>query len=197
MFGSDAHRLPQHARVRTFATDQALPHPLVHQRLDRLAVELDVKPFGHSANLRAQRAIAVDHRHAIDRLIQIFDDMLRTDESHHLFGLDHERRLAGGVQVVKLVAFLPRVLAHQLVADTLFREDKPDLARKRAQGELEKLPHEGAALADGRGASSASDRSDRAYSRPPVRATSAPLSDRSSLPEGRAAWRSSGVRPAV
>ena len=65
----------------------------------------------------------------------------RADERDALVGLDHHRRLAGRVQVDELVALLPRILAHQLVADALLGEDQPDLARKRAQRELEELPH--------------------------------------------------------
>ena len=36
---------------------------------------------------------------------------------------------------------LPRVLAHQLMADALLGEDEADLAGKGAQRELEELPH--------------------------------------------------------
>ena len=113
-------------RVSGLAADEALAHPLVHQRLDRLAVELDVEPFGHAANFGAELAVAVDHRHAVDRLIEIFDDGLRTDQGNALVGLDH-RRLAGRVQVDELVALLPGVLAHQLMADALLGEDEPYL----------------------------------------------------------------------
>src|SRR6185312_9882761 len=76
---SRAHGLAQNPRVWTLAIDEPLPHSLVHQRLDRLAVELDVEPFGHPADLCTKRRIAVDHRHAIDGLVEIFDDRLGAD----------------------------------------------------------------------------------------------------------------------
>jgi len=78
--------------------------------------------------LGAERGIAVDHRHAVDRLIEIFDDRLRADQRDALIGLDHHRRLARRIQVDELVPLLPRVLAHQLMADALLREDKPNLS---------------------------------------------------------------------
>ena len=69
--------LAKHARVRTFAVDEAFAHPLVHHhRLDSLAIQFDVEPFGHAANLSAKLGIAMDHRHPIDGLIEIFDDRL-------------------------------------------------------------------------------------------------------------------------
>src|SRR6185503_12660126 len=93
--------------------------------------------------------------------------------SDALVGLDHHRSLAGGIEVDELVALLPRVLAHQLMADAFFREHQTDLAGKGAERELEELPHGGAALARGRGASSAWDNSDRAGSRAHARAIAA------------------------
>ena len=59
-----------------------------------------------------------------------------------LVGIDHHRGLAGGVEVDELVALLPRVFAHQLMRDSLFRKDQSDLPRKRAQRELKQFPHE-------------------------------------------------------
>ena len=46
-----------------------------------------------------------------------------------------------GIEVHELVAPLPRIFAHQLVADALFGEDQADLARKGTERELEQLPH--------------------------------------------------------
>ncbi len=89
----------------------------------------------------------MDHGHAVDRLVEIFDDRLRPDQGDALVRIDHHRSLARGVQVDELVAFLPGILAHQLVADALLREDQADLARKGAQRELEELPHGVGALA--------------------------------------------------
>ena len=143
MLGRDPHRLAQDPCVGAFAADQALAHPLVHQRLDRLAIELDVEPFGHPPDFGAERGIAVDHRHPVDRLVEIFDDRLRPDQRDALVGLDHHRRFARRVQVDELVALFPRVLAHQLMADAFLGKDQPDLARKGAQRELEELPHGG------------------------------------------------------
>ena len=114
MLGRGPHRLAQNPRVGAFPVDQALAHPFVHQGLDRFAIELGVEPFGHPPDFRPERAIAVDHRHPVDRLVEIFDDRLRTDQGDALVGLDHHRRLARRVQVDELVPLLPRVLPHQL-----------------------------------------------------------------------------------
>src|SRR5260221_10120341 len=113
--------------------------------------------------------MAVDHGHAVDGLVEIFDDRLRADEGDRLVGLDHHRSFTSGVQVHELVSALPRIFAHQLMADAFLGEDEPDLARKGAEGELEELPHGAAALAAKAGASSGEDRSDRAYWRLPDR----------------------------
>ena len=89
----------------------------------------------------------MDHRHAVDCLVEIFDDRLRSDKRDALVGLDHRRSFARRVQIHELVALLPWVLAHQLMADALLCEHEPNLARKGAQRELEELPHGAAALA--------------------------------------------------
>src|SRR3712207_7575985 len=52
------------------------------QRLDDLPVELDVEPFGHAPDLGSQRGIAVDHRHSVDRLVQIDRKSTRLNSSH-------------------------------------------------------------------------------------------------------------------
>src|SRR5437763_10212009 len=164
MLGCGSHRFAQDTRVGALAIDEALSHSLVHQRLDRLPIKLDIEPFGHAPDLGAKRGIAVDHRHSIHGLIKIFDHWLRADKIDPLVRLNHHRSFTGGVQVHELVAAFPRVLAHQFMADTLLGEDQADLARKGAERELEELPHGAAALAAKAGASSGEDRSDRAYS---------------------------------
>src|SRR5207237_2227906 len=128
----------------------------------RLAIKFDVEPLGHPADLCAQGRISVDHRHAIDGFVEIFDDWLRPDQRHALVRLDHHRGFARRVQVDELVALLPWVFPHQFMAYAFLGKDQPDLPRKGAKRELEKLPHGGAALAAGCRASSAWDRSDRA-----------------------------------
>ena len=179
MLGRDPHRFAQHARVGAFAVDQPLPHPLVHQRLDRLAVELDVEPFGHPPDLGAKRALP-----------WIIGIRSTVSSKYSTIGCDPMRVTAwsgstitgvspGRVQVDELVALLPRVFAHQLMADAFLGQDQPDLARKGAERELEELPHGAAALARGGDASSASDRSDRAYS--PWRARSTRCASSSAL----------------
>ena len=89
----------------------------------------------------------MDHRHTVDRLIEIFDDRLRSYQGDALVGLDHDRSFPGRIEVDELVTLFPWVFAHQLMADALLCENEPDLARKRAERELEELPHGGAALA--------------------------------------------------
>src|SRR5947209_8203947 len=84
MLGRGPHRLAEDARVGALAIDQSLSHPLVHQRLDRLPIKLDIEPFGHAPDLGAKRGIAVDHRHSIHGLIKIFDHWLRADKSDPL-----------------------------------------------------------------------------------------------------------------
>ena len=76
MLARRPHGLAKDARVRALAIDEALAHSLVHHRLASLAVELDVEPFGHASNFGSKRCIAMDHRHSIDRLVEIFDDGL-------------------------------------------------------------------------------------------------------------------------
>jgi hypothetical protein len=120
----------------------------------------------------------VDHRHAVDRLVEIFDDRLRSDQGCSLVRFDNNRRFAGGIEIDELVALLPRVLANELMADSLLGQDEPDLAGKGAERELEELPQGRAALAYGRGRSSASDNSDRAYLRLPASVTSGRPSNR-------------------
>ena len=96
----------------------------------------------------------------------------------------------GRVQVDELVALLPRVLAHQLMADALLGEDQADLARKGAERELEELPHGAAALAaSGAVRLALRDRSDRAYSR--ARARSPCCASSSALHHRRQRARSS------
>ena len=89
----------------------------------------------------------MDHRHPVDGLVQIFNDGLGADQGDALVRLDHHRRFARRIEVHELVTTLPRILAHQLMADALLGEDESDLARKGAQRELEELPHRAGALA--------------------------------------------------
>ena len=135
----------------------------------------------------------MDHRHSIHGLIKIFDHWLRADKIDPLVRLNHHRSFTGGVQVHELVAAFPRVLAHQFMADTLLGEDQADLARKGAERELEELPHGAAALAAKGRASSAADRSDRAYSRP----RDQPRVRRRPAPASRRAKRGSPPEPHV
>jgi hypothetical protein len=83
----------------------------------------------------------VDHRHPVDRLVEIFDDWLRTNQGNALVRIDHDGRLTRRVQIDELIALFPWVFAYQLVTDALLGEHKPYLARKGAKGKLEELPH--------------------------------------------------------
>jgi len=95
----------------------------IDQRLNDLAVEFLVEPFDQAADLGAENGIAVDHRHSVDGLVEIFDDRLRANERDALVGLDHDRGLTSGIEVHELVAALPRILAHQLMRNALLAED--------------------------------------------------------------------------
>ena len=109
---------------------------------------------------------------------EVVEPLMNERMRKRLVRLDHDRRFSGRIQVDELVALLPRIFAHQLMADALLRQDQADLARKGAQRKLEELPHGRAALAYGRGPSSASDNSDRAYLRLPASVTSERPSNR-------------------
>ena len=137
----DPHRLAQHAGIGRFAAHQPFAHPLVHQRLDHFAEQFFVEPFGQPADFGAGDRIAVDHRHLVDRLVEIFDDRLAPDQRDPRRAVDQHRGFAGGIEVDILVAPLPRIFAHQLMRHALFAEHEADLARERTKRELEQLPH--------------------------------------------------------
>ncbi len=149
----DLHRLAQDAGVGRAVGDEALAHPLVHQRLDHFAEQFFVEPVRQPADLGAGDAVAVDHRHAVDRLVEIFADRLASDQHRACCLVDQHRGLAGGVQIDKFVAPLPRIFAHQLMRYAFLAKHQPDLAREGTKRELEQLPHGGAALARMRAAS--------------------------------------------
>ena len=141
MLARDPHRFAQDARVGALAVDQALSHPLVHQRLDRLSVELDVEPFGHPPDFGADTALPwiIGMRSTVSSKYSAIG--CEPDQRDALVGLDHHRGFARGIEVHELVTPLPRAFAHQLVTDALFGKDQPHLARKRTERELEQLPH--------------------------------------------------------
>ena len=137
----DLHRLAKHCRIGTFATDQPLAHPLVHQRLDHFAKQFLVEPLGQPADLGTHRRIAVEHRRLVDRLVEIFADRLASDQGQAKLGLDQHRGLARRIEVHELVASLPRIFAHQFMRHALLAEHQANLARKGTERELEQLPH--------------------------------------------------------
>jgi len=79
----------------------------------------------------------VDHRHAVDGLVEIFDDRLAPDQGHALVLFDQHRGFASGIEVDELIAPFPRIFAHKFVRDALFSEDEADLAREGTERELE------------------------------------------------------------
>ena len=135
------HRLAQRAAVGGLAVDDALLHPLEQQRARHLVKEILVEPRDQTADLGTLRGGAVDHRLALDRLLEIFGDRIAVDQHLPATLVDHHRGAAGGVEVDELVAPLPRRLAQQFIADPLFAQQKPDLAGKGTKRKLIELPH--------------------------------------------------------
>src|SRR3546814_19097780 len=57
------------------------------------------------------------------------------------FRISHHRRAARRIHVEEFIPLQPRGLAHQIIADPLFAEQEPDLARKGTERKLIELPH--------------------------------------------------------
>src|SRR3546814_16686457 len=55
--------------------------------------------------------------------------------------ISHHRRAARRIHVEEFIPLQPRGLAHQIIADPLFAEPEPDLARKGPERKLIELPH--------------------------------------------------------
>src|SRR5690606_18505154 len=100
-----------------------------------------VEQRGQAADFRPSGCCAEDQRALVDRLLEELADRLAVDQRQVLLFEPQHRSAPRRIERIERVAAIPRMLAHQLIADALLAQREPDFAAEWTKGEVIELPH--------------------------------------------------------